>query len=116
MNLKKLRLPGSLEKVGSDAFKDCTRLQTMRTGINIADNMCSGMTGLTSVEITEGVTSIGRNAFKGCTALETVTLPASLMEIDATAFDGCSVSLVVPANSYAEQYAIYYNIPYTIAE
>ena len=116
VNLKKLRLPGSLEKVGSDAFKDCTRLQTMRTGINIADNMCSGMTGLTSVEITEGVTSIGRNAFKGCTALETVTLPASLMEIDATAFDGCSVSLVVPANSYAEQYAIYYNIPYTIAE
>ena len=139
-SLKKLRLPASLEKVGANAFSGCERLQTIRTGINVAENMCSGMTGLKSVEIAEGVTSIGRNGFKGCTALETITLPASLMEIGATAFEGCTalktitlpaglmsidgtafkdcgeISFVVPANSYAEQYAIYYGIPYTLAE
>ncbi len=117
VSLKKLRLPASLEKIGRDAFNGCEKLQTIRTSINVTDNMCSGMTGLKIVEIAEGVQTIGRNAFKGCTSLEKITLPFSLMSIDSTAFEGCEgYSFVVPAGSYAEEYAKYYGIPYTVAE
>ena len=34
-----------------------------------------GCTGLTSVTIGNGVTSIGRSAFKGCSSLESITIP-----------------------------------------
>lgn len=43
--------------------------------------------GLTSVEIPEGVTKIGYGAFYHCDALQSVTIPATVTEIEAYAFD-----------------------------
>ena len=44
---------------------------------------------LTSLEIPEGVVSIGMNAFENCGALTTLTIPATVTELGADAFYGC---------------------------
>ena len=43
-----------------------------------------------SVEIAEGVTSIGGYAFYGCSSLTSIEIPSSVTSIGDYAFDGCS--------------------------
>ena len=59
-----------------------------------------------SVEIPEGVTSIGSYAFSGCTALEAVKVPASVATIGNYAFSGCTAlaSLEFANNSCLESF------------
>ena len=45
---------------------------------------------LTSVEIPEGITEIGKNAFSECKNLESVKFPESLEIIEKGAFEDCS--------------------------
>lgn len=44
---------------------------------------------ITSVVISDGVTSIGYNAFNGCSNLTSVTIPPSVTSIEQNAFYGC---------------------------
>ena len=55
---------------------------------------------ITSVTISEGITSIGESCFANCTKLESVSLPSSLITIWHNAFDGCSSlkSIVIPSS------------------
>ena len=57
-----------------------------------------GCSGLTSVTIPDGVTSIGSSAFRGCSGLTSVTIPDSVMSIGSSAFEGCSgiTSVTIP--------------------
>ena len=54
--------------------------------------------GLTSVTIGNGVTSIGNNAFEDCSGLTSVTIGNSVMSIGKSAFEYCSglTSIVIP--------------------
>jgi hypothetical protein len=52
--------------------------------------MFENCTGLTTVNIGNGVKVIERNAFKGCSSLVTVTIPDSVEQMDAGAFAGCT--------------------------
>ena len=45
---------------------------------------------ITSVVISEGVTSIGQEAFAGCSGLTSVTIPSSLANVGSWAFSNCS--------------------------
>ena len=47
---------------------------------------CSGLTSLT---IPSGVTSIGSEAFQGCCGLTSMTIPSSVTSIGESAFQGC---------------------------
>ncbi len=59
------------------------------------------------------VTTVGWFAFSGCFELELVTLPASVTKINYGAFDNCpSLTLLCPADSYAEAYAMSFGLPY----
>ena len=49
-----------------------------------------GCTGVTSVVIPDGVTSIGPWTFFACTGLTSVTIPASVTSIENWAFAGCT--------------------------
>ena len=51
------------------------------------DNMASG---LTKVELSEGVTKIGKMAFRNCTELREIKLPTSITSIVNNAFTGCT--------------------------
>ena len=44
---------------------------------------------ITSVEIAEGITSVGNYAFYRCTKLRTVSMPGSVRRIGSSAFRGC---------------------------
>ena len=57
---------------------------------SIKDNAFSGCSGLTSVDIPDGVTSIGESAFEGCSGLTSVDIPDGVTSIGKSAFEGCS--------------------------
>ena len=82
---------------------------------NISTAAFHNMTRLESLNIPEGVTTIGVNAFKKCTALKRINIPASVTLINAKAFSGCSASLMlyVVEGSYADNYAKTNNLRYT---
>jgi hypothetical protein len=58
----------------------------------------AGRTGIVSVVIPKGVTSIGTAAFWGCTRLESVTIPNSVTSIGREAFSRCTSleSITIP--------------------
>ena len=49
-----------------------------------------GCSGLTSITIPDSVTSIGEYAFSGCSGLTSVTIGNSVTSMDGSAFNGCS--------------------------
>ena len=60
----------SNDVIGAYAFSDCS--------------------GLTSLTLPAGITSIGERAFEDCSGLTSLTLPAGITEIGSSAFQGCS--------------------------
>ena len=56
----------------------------------IGDQAFSGCSGLTSLNLPDGITEIGEGAFSYCSGLTSLTLPAGITEIGRYAFSGCS--------------------------
>ncbi len=80
----------------------------------IGDSVFANCDALTSFTIPDSVTCLGDRVFASCDALTSITLPDSITSIGDEAFCNCpNLILCVPANSYAHQYAIDNNIPYT---
>lgn len=101
-------IPSSLTTVifnGHDilpyAFENCTSL----TSITMSDNLTSigryafsGCRGLTSIEVPNSVTSIDKDAFEYCTGLTSVTIGNSVTSISEYAFWQCTslTQIVIP--------------------
>ncbi len=76
-------------------FESCNGTLTIRgtgamsnyPGVNMPWR--SHRASITSVVISDGVTSIGYNAFNGCSNLTSVTIPPSVTSIEQNAFYGC---------------------------
>ena len=89
--------------VGIDnyAFYNCSGLTsiTIPEGVtSIGEMAFYDCSSLTSVTIPEGVTSIGDYAFDGCRGLTSVTIPEGVTSIGDHAFDGCLslTSIIIP--------------------
>ena len=111
-SLTSVTIPNSVTNIEDYAFKDCTNLISVTwnakncNGYNfgsqvkkiafgnevevIPEELCQGMTKLTSVTIPNSVTSIGGYAFYGCTGLTSVTIGNSVTSIGSRAFCNCS--------------------------
>ena len=92
----------SNDKLGDWAFYGCSGLTslTIPSGVtSIGDKAFRGCSRLTSLTIPSGVTSIGDWAFSGCSGLTSLTLPSSVTSIGNYAFYGCSglTSLTLPS-------------------
>lgn len=95
--LQEIVLPDSVTELGFMSFSE---------SLNLA-----------AVEIPKSVTVIGGNTFKGCTGLTSLTLPRYLTELGTDAFAGCpALTLQVYEGSYAHQYAVENNIPFTLLQ
>ena len=83
----------SNDKLGNYVFFGCSGLTSLTipsgvTSIGIA--AFRGCSGLPSLTIPSGVTSIGKSAFLGCSGLTSLTIPSSVTSISDRAFYGCS--------------------------
>ena len=82
---------------GKGLFYDCP-LRVLYLGRNLsydAGRLCgyspfNNMKTLTSVNIGNSVTSIGRNTLYGCSGLASITIPNSVTSIGDYAFNGCT--------------------------
>ena len=93
----------SNDKLGNYVFYDCSGLTslTIPSGVtSIGYRAFKGCSGLTSLTIPSGVTSIGGSAFSGCSGLTSMTIPSGVTEIGESAFSGCSglTSLTIPSS------------------
>ena len=91
----------SNDVIGKCAFKGCSGLTslTLPAGItSIGDDAFYGCSGLTSLNLPAGITTIGGSAFEGCSGLTSLNLPAGITSIGDDAFYGCSglTSITIP--------------------
>ncbi len=85
-----LTIPASVTSVGAHSFSSMERLERIVIPGSITTLPSDSFrrnTALKELVICEGVTVIEENAFEACLAFEDVYLPASLQNVDATAFD-----------------------------
>ena len=114
--LASVTIPGTVETIGSEAFKNCSALEkvTISKGVKeiggYAFSSCSKLASVTipgtvetiggfafyecsaleKVTITKGVKEIGKYAFEYCNALKQVTIPGTVETIGGRAFQKCS--------------------------
>ena len=115
-NASRIPTDGSVTKIGSYAFSECTRMESITipdgvttigtyafyncqslTGITIPTSVTSiggwafySCRGLNTVTIPQGVTSIGYCAFYECRNLTRAVIPNSVTSIGGSAFSGCN--------------------------
>ena len=84
---------GENYRIVESAFYGCSGLTsiTIPEGVtSIGDGAFYGCSGLTAINIPDGVTSIGSSAFSGCSSLESITIPEGVTSIGRCAFSGCT--------------------------
>ena len=83
----------------------------------IEDSAFAGCSNLISVKMPDTVTKIGKLAFSDCYKLENIEIPDAVSMIEDSAFFNCkNLTLIVGRDSYARQYAIENDIPYTYSD
>lgn len=119
-SLESLTIPESTLYIGKYMLSGCSSLQTLtfnNSPVGIPDEMCNRCTSLNNVIIPDSVQSISRFAFANCTSLQYVEIPASVTSIAASAFNNDpNLTLGVYNGSYAHNYAVENNIPFTLLD
>lgn len=103
-----ITLPESVTKLEGGAFQDASGLKTIQTGnaslsdgtfniqnITTLGNSVFQGTGVVSIMLSEGVTSLGQQMFNNCSSLETIGIPATVKTIGKNVFAGCSEGLSI---------------------
>ena len=119
VSLTQVSIPSSVKTIGSEAFAYCEKLGklTFSSGLTlIEDSAFAGCIALTTVNLPSTLKELGYSAFDGCEALKSVLVPSSVEDIGSGAFDYCSESLKlkVKKNSAAHEFAVDYEISFSI--
>lgn len=95
-----VNMPNTVKTVAQGAFKGVAGITAVKLSsalTTVEESMFEG-SGVTSVVIPKGVTTIGKNAFKNCVNLQTVTFEkggTKILTIGQSAFQGCTSLLAV---------------------
>ena len=81
-----------IEYIGSEAFANCDNLQTasVMCAVSWLHATFEGCDNLTNVTLNNKIDGLSWYVFKDCTALNEITIPASITQIGASAFEGCT--------------------------
>ncbi len=84
-------IPTGDEVLFSSNGRQYTRTVEIPDGVTTLGNYAfNGCTGLTEITLPDSLTTINQNAFSGCTGLTEITLPDSLTTIKQSAFSDCT--------------------------
>jgi len=94
-------VPEGVVEIGEEAFKECTRLISVKLPMGVTTigaRAFSKCTSLTHVNLPEGLEEIGALAFLDCVALSEIVLPKGLKKIMHRAFQDCVslTEIVIP--------------------
>lgn len=109
-----ISLPDTLREIGPSAFEGAMALDTLAlpAGVESIGEGAFRSSGVANVQLQEGLRTISDQAFYDCPALTSISIPASVESIGRDAFDQESITLEVPADSYAVGWAQQNNIAY----
>ena len=103
-NVKKIKLPAKVKRIGELAFKNATNLAEINIPprvTQIGRSAFEGCEKLEDINLPDSLYYVGSQAFYGCPALKEVVLPAKLSELGGGAFAGCNNLLsitIAPGN------------------
>lgn len=123
-DVKSIKIERGIESIGYLDFTNYTGLTDLEIceGVTkIEGNLYSpsgafsGCTSLINVKLPSSLEEIGENAFKDCTSLTNIEIPENLEEIHDSAFEGCeNLVLRCKKDSYLQEYAENNDIEYEI--
>ena len=110
-NLIEIELPNSLLYLGTEdtnldeygyVFSGCTGLTaiTIPAGVKTIVRYTFRGSGLKTIELSEGLESIGNSSFRSCTSLESIVIPDKVRTIGKNTFRSCSRLQSVTMPSY----------------
>lgn len=81
-----------VKRIGDYAFRSCSELKSIEIpeGVTSIGRYAFYYCGISSIKIPEGVTSIGIGAFESCSSLSSIEIPDSVTSINRGAFRECS--------------------------
>lgn len=99
-----LTIPATVKNIGNEAFLYCTTLQKVSFEADtelteLPNGTFQSCSSLGSIELPEGLTTIGVSAFAGCNALTAVKFPSTIDNIGDYAFSGSTAIETVTATS-----------------
>ena len=102
-HLQSITLPNNLTSIGNASFKGCSSLSSItipNSVMSIEPNVFENCSHLQSITLPNNLTSIGNASFKGCSSLSSITIPNSVMSIEPNVFENCShlQSITLPNN------------------
>lgn len=92
VQLHYIKLPSTLEKIGTEAFRGCRNLKEMdipESTVKIHSSAFRDCVSLKSLVVRNNRIKIGERAFENCAELETAVLPEGLTEIYGGVFNSC---------------------------
>ena len=108
-NIKKLKIPSTVESVGNEAFKNNTYLTSViiedrASEMQMGEEVFEGCTSLTSATIESQRTTIPNRTFKNCKNLQAVNVATNnVSKLGDEAFSGCKGLATDDYNSIVEK-------------
>jgi hypothetical protein len=89
--LRDVHFQGTGITVNANGFSHCTGLTALPAGLGSLEMRAFfGCTGLTALNLYEGITYLDWAVFGGCSGAKSLSLPKSLTRVEFSAFDGCT--------------------------
>lgn len=113
-NLRSIRIPESVTKIGNHAFLNCFNLKEItipNSVTSIGDGAFQNCWALTKVKMSENITSIGAMAFYRCEDLKELNIPKNVKYIGDLAFSSCTslTDIIIPKGVESIGYNIFSN-------
>ena len=105
--LEAVFLPSSLYRLGEASFSRCSSLKNVIFSENCQLEHLEAQTfsechSLISIQLPEGIASIGNNTFSKCSSLQTITIPDNVTSIEPATFYECSALENIKLPSHLE--------------